>query len=96
MKSLSPGILILGVFAVAFGLVGAYGAKKYLQQPEEKPIVTQEVVETVTVPMAVRDLPAGRTVTNGDFTTVTMTQEQISARGLPAEFMTKSSQTKCA
>ena len=31
MQRLSPGTLILGIFAVLFGLVGAYAVKKYTQ-----------------------------------------------------------------
>lgn len=99
MKSMSPGILILGVLAVSFGLVGAYGAKKYLQ-PVAAPKAAPVVARSVTVPMAIRDLPAGRTVASGDFTSVPLTEEEIRERGLPNEFMTRPSQivnrTLCA
>jgi pilus assembly protein CpaB len=93
MRSSSPGIIFLGILAVLFGLIGAHGAKKYLQdQQVAAPPATPVAETTVTVPLAIRDLPEGRTIALGDFTTVRLTEEQIRDMNLPTSFMTKSSQ----
>ena len=93
MRSFSPGILFLGILAVLFGLIGAHGAKKYLN---ERQLVTPQPANvdspaTLSVPLAVRDLPKGREVTLGDFTTARLTDEQIRRMDFPVEFMTRSS-----
>jgi len=90
MTKLSPGTLILAVFAVLFGLVGAYTAKQYLREEPEPEVV--EVDTRRTVPLAAADLPAGRTVTLGDVMLVRMTPEQISKRGIAEGFMTNPKQ----
>jgi Flp pilus assembly protein CpaB len=90
---MSPGTLILGIFAVLFGLVGAYAAKKYLQ--EQTPQVTEEAAaqqQAYTVPVALADLPAGRTITLGDLMVERLSYEEIRRRGLPNSFMSKSSE----
>jgi Flp pilus assembly protein CpaB len=89
---MSPGVLILGILAVLFALIGAHGAKKYLE--DQAPVV--EVApppepELITVPMAVRDLDEGRTISVGDITTARLTQEQIAQMALPSSFMNRSS-----
>ncbi len=86
MTNVSPGTLILGVFAVLFGLVGAYGAKQYLR--EEPKIVEVEVEQRLGVPMAATDLPAGRTLTFGDVVLLRLTDEQRENRGIASGFMT--------
>jgi pilus assembly protein CpaB len=93
MNKMSPGTLILGIFAILFGLVGAYAAKKYLQQ--QTPQVTAEeaaLQQTYTVPVAINDLAAGRTITLGDLMVERLNYEDIRRRGLPASFMSKSSE----
>lgn len=84
MKSLSPGTLILGIFAMLFGLAGAYAAKQYLTKaPPERPAPPK----AETVPLAGADLPAGRTVTLGDVMLVKMTPAQMEKANLPPLMM---------
>lgn len=95
MRIMSPGILFLGVLAVLFGLVGAYGVKKYMQEEKvEEPVavVVEPVIRTFSVPMALRDLPEGRTVALGDLTTSQFTQEKLDKMGVAYGYMTRSSQ----
>ncbi len=91
MSRLSPGTLLLGIFAVLFGLVGAYAARQYLQQtpPEDAPV---ETVRRQIVPLASADLAPGRTITMGDVMLVRMTRDEIRKRGIPGDFMTNPSQ----
>ena len=91
--NLSSGTLVLGVFAVLFGLAGAHVARQQLAGPP----VTQtaagpEDVELVAVPMAAVDLPAGRTLTTTDILVRRLTWQQIRTRELPREFMNQVSQ----
>ncbi len=86
---LSSGTLVLGVFAVLFGLVGAYAAKQHLA---EKPMVEPAAEGRISVPMAAMDLPAGRTISMGDVIVRELTREQIRALGLPSGFMNQASQ----
>ncbi len=44
-QRLSPGTLILGVFALLFALVGAYGVKKYLQERTPPPATVEKKIE---------------------------------------------------
>jgi len=88
---MSPGTLILGIFAILFGLVGAYGAKKYLQRDNSTP-EAQAADELISVPLALRDLPEGRTVSIGDVTTARLTREQVREKDLPPSLMTNTSQ----
>jgi len=93
MSRMSPGTLILGIFAVLFGLVGAYAAKKYLQEqtpPETPEAAAQE--QQYVIPVALADLPAGRTITLGDLMVERLSYEEIKRRGLPTSFMSKSSE----
>ncbi len=90
MSKLSPGTLILAIFAVLFGLVGAYAVKQYLHQEPEVAEVKPE--HRQIVPMASVDLVPGRTLTLGDIILVRMTRDEIVKRGLPPGFMTNPSQ----
>ncbi len=92
MTKLSSGTLILAVFAVLFGLVGAYGAKQYLLGREEQPPQPAPRAKQITIPMTSADLPAERTVAFGDIMIVQMTPAQLKERGLPPGFMTDASQ----
>ena len=76
MRNLSPGTLIVGIFAVLFGLVAAYVAKDYMQEQEAEAAAIAEPVMT-RVPMAVADLPAERTITKDDIMTVPQTDAQL-------------------
>lgn len=93
MNRMSPGTLILGIFAVLFGLVGAYAAKKYLQEqtPQEEPEAAAQQ-QAYVIPVALDDLPAGRTITLGDLMVERLSFEDIKRRGLPTSFMSKSSE----
>ena len=81
----SPGTLILAIFAVLFGLAGAYYAKYYMG---EKPVAAPEPPKAQLVPRAAADLVEGRTVTLGDVLLVSMTPEQLKKANLPRPFMT--------
>lgn len=73
---ISSGTLVLGIFAVLFGLVGAYAAKQYLaEKPAEAPPAAP-AEKLTNVPMASIDLPAGRTITVGDIVVIPMTDEK--------------------
>ena len=88
---LSPGTLILGIFAVLFGLTGAYYAKYHLNK-EAAEVVQPEPERPQIVPRAGDDLATGRTVTMGDIMLVSMTREQIREEGLPGLYMTSPEQ----
>lgn len=91
MTRLSPGTLLLGVFAVLFGLIGAYAVKEHLRTEPSQPAPVAADRRQV-VPLAAADLPAGRTLTLGDVIVVRMTPEQIANRGITREFMTNPNQ----
>jgi pilus assembly protein CpaB len=84
---MSPGVLVLGILAVLFGLIGAYGAKKYIEGQSRPTETSQPTEELISVPLAVRDLPEGRTITAGDITTAQLTAKQIREMALPDSFM---------
>ena len=76
MSRITPGTVIVGIFAVLFGLVGAYGVRKYLQA--EKPAPPPPAgPRTITVPLASMDLTPGRTIVLGEVALLQLTQEQI-------------------
>ena len=80
MRSSSPGILFLGILAVLFGLIGAYGAKKYLEQQQVTPPPPTLAAETtITVPL---ELPAKRPVSAGPPAGVTTVTGRASAQAL--------------
>ncbi len=86
MTKLSPGTLLLGVFAVLFGLIGASVAKQYLREkPQPEPVAAQG---RQTVPLASTDLPPDRTLTLGDVMLVKMSREEMRKRGVPGDHMT--------
>lgn len=93
MTRISPGTIIVGVFAVLFGLVGAYALRQHLAekpvaQVEEAPAPPQQFV----VPMASTDIEAGRPLTMGDVAVLRLTREQIAEMKLPANYMTSPGQ----
>lgn len=95
MSRISPGTLIVLIFAVLFGLVGAYAVRRQLttkpqeaaQQPEpERP-------RRVSIPLAAVNLDANRPLTMGDIAIVTGTPEELAKRyKLPASYMVDSRQ----
>jgi Flp pilus assembly protein CpaB len=86
MSRLSPGTLILGVFAILFGLLGAYAVKKYVQaEPVEVAEPPRE--RLYKVPVASLDLPAGRVIVTDDVTTLTLRGPDIAKMKFPTSWM---------
>jgi Flp pilus assembly protein CpaB len=77
MARISTGTMTVGIFAVLFGLVGAYALRAALvgEAPPPPP-----APRTVVVPLAAHDLPAGRMVQQGDMVLLNMTQADMEAR----------------
>jgi pilus assembly protein CpaB len=86
----SPGTLILGIFAILFGLMGAYYAKYHLRQ--EEAVAQPRPDQPRIVPRASTDIAAGRTVTMGDIMLVSMTREQLKKENFPSPYMVEPSQ----
>ncbi len=89
---IQSGTLVLAVFAVLFGLAGAYVAKQQMAAPAAVPPAVAQAEERVGVPVAAVDLPAGRTITTTDLIVRQLTWQQIRDQGLPREFMNQVSQ----
>lgn len=91
MSRISPGTIIVGIFAVLFGLAGAYAVREYLtQKPEE---VAQETrPRLVSVPTASVDIEPGRRITIGDIAILRLTPEQVRERNLPPNYMLNTAQ----
>lgn len=85
----SAGTLLLGIFAVMFGLLGAYVVRKELhKQPRaEVAVPSRDVAGTLTVPVASVPLEAGRTIALGDIAILKLTPEQMQKQGLTGTFM---------
>lgn len=90
MSRVSPGTLIVGIFALLFGLAGAFAVREYLRPAPVEPEVVVEVSKIV--PLASIDLEPGRPLTISDVMLVSMTNEQLRDRSLPAEYMTNPQQ----
>jgi len=70
---MSPATIRVTFLAVLVGLGGAYGVRSYLAaKPQPK-----KEAETITVPLAAMDIPAGRTVRLGDIALTPMTRAQL-------------------
>jgi Flp pilus assembly protein CpaB len=82
--------LIIGVFAILLGLIAAYGVKAYLSRPAAEVAAPEPPkVEMFAVPMAVMDLPAGRTVVETDVVVMQLTAQDAARAKLPRAFMSK-------
>lgn len=95
MSRITPGTVIVGIFAVLFGLVGAYGVRKYLQ--DDKPAPPPPAgPRTSIVPLASMDLEPGRVVVLHDIGLYSMSDEEIDKRRkdgrLPAAYMSNPDQ----
>ena len=90
MSRITPGTVIVGIFAILFGLVGAYAVQRYLNPPQEK--VAEPEVQRTRVPMASINLEPGRELTLGDIAIVSYTPEQLKKAELPDQFMTNAQQ----
>ena len=96
MSRISPATVLLGVFAVLFGIVGAYLVKQRLT---EKPTVTEAPVEApatqpapLIVPLASMDLQPGKTITLGDIALHRLAPEQLAERGIEGGYMLNTEQ----
>ena len=86
---ISPGTLILAIFAVLFGLVGAYYAKHLMR---EAPVAEPQRPRPQIVPLASADLVSGRTITLGDIVLMGMTREKMRSEELPRALMSDPAQ----
>lgn len=82
MGRFNTGTMTVGIFAVLFGLIGAYALRAALVR-EAPP--AKEPPRTVNVPLANNMLPEGRKITLGDIALVPMTQEMMLQRKLPLD-----------
>jgi pilus assembly protein CpaB len=82
---LSAGTLLLGLFAVMFGLLGAYVVQKELLKNRPEREVAKR--EFVVVPVAGRELEEGRTIAKGDVSIYRMTAEEIKEKGFTDAYM---------
>ena len=94
MSQFSPGTILLGFLAVIFGSLGAYVVKNKLGEIPEVVVEEEQPAAptTVTVPLASRDLKAGRKITLTDISLYRMTPEQVVARNLPNAYMSNTKQ----
>jgi Flp pilus assembly protein CpaB len=72
---------LIALFAILFGLAGAYFVKRALSQKPAPVPVVKEV--RVNVPLAAFDMPVGRTVSDGDFYVVSFSQAQLQKQAYP-------------
>jgi len=86
VQRLSPGTLIVGVFAICLGLLAMYAVKRYMT-PTELPPPEPPKVETLRIPVAAIDLPKGRKVDEADVMTLSMTMEQAVQAKFPRLYM---------
>ncbi len=90
---ISPGTIIVGVFAVLFGLVGAYAVRQQLtKKPVEEVASPPAAPRPVFVPVAAVDLEPGRPLTLSDVAIVQVAPDQLAARGFNGPYMRDSQQ----
>jgi Flp pilus assembly protein CpaB len=82
MARISTGTMTVAIFAVLFGLVGAYALRAALVGEAPEPPAPPK---STPVPLAAHDLPAGRKITMGDMVLVPMTRNDMEARKLPLD-----------
>ncbi len=87
MSRLSPGTLIIAIFAILFGLAGAYAAKRFLE-PREAVVPAVAAASVARVPLAAANLPAGRPLQHADVYLATLPVAEIEARGIPQDAIT--------
>lgn len=90
MSRVTPGTLIVAIFAILFGLVGAYVVRKQLMVSPQ--VAKAEPSKLIRVPMAATDLAPDRTLTLGDIVIMAYTPEQLKKQKLPAEYMVNAQQ----
>lgn len=95
MSRITPGTMTVGIMAVLFGLVGAYGVRRFTQ-PEPKPVVAQppraQASTDVFAPLAATDLVPDKKLAISDIMIVRMSREDVRERGLPSDYMTNPQQ----
>ena len=77
MARISTGTMTVAIFAVLFGLVGAYALRAALTKPEVEP---PPPPKSIPVPIASVIIPAGRQIVLGDMVMVPMTAEDMRNR----------------
>ena len=77
MARISTGTMTVGIFAVLFGLAGAYALRAALTPPAAEP---PPAPRSVPVPLAGIDIPAGRQIAIADMVLVPITQEDMKSR----------------
>jgi len=88
VSRITPGTMIVAIFAVLLGLVGAYAVRRHLNPP----IVEKPVEAARRIPQASGDIEAGRALTLSDVMLVPMTTAQMKQKGITAEFMSNPDQ----
>jgi len=95
VSRITPGTVIVGIFAVLFGLVGAYGVRKYLQteKPTPPPVAGPQAE---LVPLASMDIEPGEKIVTGHIAALRLMPEEIQKRWkegqLPKQYMTDPNQ----
>lgn len=84
MSRVSPGLLLIGFFAILTALSIVYGVRKSLQRPV---VAAPAAPKLKTVILASADLEEGRAITASDFFSMTLTPEQFSKRTWPPLMM---------
>ena len=92
VSKITPGTLIVAIFAILFGLVGAYALKIYLAPEAEAEVAEGKPPQEYKIPFASDDLVAGRPLTMGDMVIIPMTLAQMKQRGLPDKVMANTQQ----
>lgn len=72
MSRISPATTILLIFAVLFGLVGAYAVRRFTAKPPVAAAPPPPPAQRQTIPMAAAKLPSGRKISMGDIALVRM------------------------
>lgn len=89
----SAGSLLLGIFAVMFGLMGAYVVRKELHKPNFVAVANdKDKVATQTVPVASVPLEPGRKIEFGDIAILKLTPAQMKAQKITGAFMSNTKQ----
>lgn len=95
VSRITPGTVIVGIFAVLFGLIGAYGVRKYLQGSGTPPPAAAQPRREI-VPLASMDIPAGRQVVLGEVALLQLLPDQVrkmrADNKLPPQYMSNPQQ----
>ena len=92
MTKISPGTVIVGIFAVLFGLVGAYAVRQQLAAKPAPEPAAPEAPRPVLVPVAAVDLEPGRSLTVSDVVILRLLPGQLESQGIRGAYMRDSEQ----